>query len=61
MISERMEYSPIVDRRPFKLPDQARVAVWVVVNDDEPYPLKVKRGTLLALPYTVELNGIPII
>lgn len=32
MISERVEYSPIVDRRPFKLPDQARVAVWVVVN-----------------------------
>ncbi len=30
------------------------------VNDDQPYPLKVKKGTLTALPYTVELNDIPI-
>jgi peptidoglycan/xylan/chitin deacetylase (PgdA/CDA1 family) len=33
------------------------VADWV--NDDEPYPLKVKAGSLIALPYTVELNDIP--
>lgn len=33
------------------------VADWV--NDDEPYPLKVKSGSLIALPYTVELNDIP--
>ncbi len=32
MISERVEYSPIIDRRPFRLPGNARVAVWVVVN-----------------------------
>ena len=34
------------------------VADWV--NDDEPYPLTVKSGSLIALPYTVELNDIPI-
>ncbi|MGH7389355.1 MAG: polysaccharide deacetylase family protein [Candidatus Rokuibacteriota bacterium] len=30
------------------------------VNDDEPYPLTVKTGSLVALPYTVELNDIPV-
>jgi peptidoglycan/xylan/chitin deacetylase (PgdA/CDA1 family) len=34
------------------------VADWV--NDDQPYPLKVKTGSLIAVPYTVELNDIPI-
>jgi allantoinase len=34
------------------------IADWV--NDDEPYPLKVKGGTMIALPYTLELNDIPI-
>jgi hypothetical protein len=34
------------------------VADWV--NDDEPYPMQVKSGSLVALPYTVELNDIPI-
>ena len=34
------------------------VADWV--NDDEPYPLKVKNGSIIALPYTVELNDIPV-
>jgi len=34
------------------------VADWV--NDDEPYPLKVKKGSLVSLPYTVELNDIPV-
>ena len=34
------------------------VADWV--NDDQPYELKVKSGRLVALPYTVELNDIPI-
>ncbi len=28
----RFPYSPIVDREPMTLPDQARVAVWVIVN-----------------------------
>jgi len=29
-------------------------------NDDQPYELKVKTGRLVALPYTLELNDIPI-
>ncbi|RPI44735.1 MAG: polysaccharide deacetylase [Betaproteobacteria bacterium] len=29
---ERLPYSPIVDREPLKLPGDARVAVWIVVN-----------------------------
>jgi len=30
------------------------------VNDDQPYFMKVKRGTLVSIPYTLELNDIPI-
>ena len=30
------------------------------VNDDLPYPLKVKKGTLFSIPYTLELNDITI-
>ena len=29
---ERLTYSPIIDRTPLKLPGDARVAVWIVVN-----------------------------
>lgn len=29
-------------------------------NDDQPYPLKVKNGRLISVPYTVELNDIPV-
>ena len=34
------------------------VADWC--NDDQPYEMKVKSGRLVALPYTLELNDIPI-
>ena len=34
------------------------VADWV--NDDQPYEMKVAAGRLVSLPYTVELNDIPI-
>ncbi|HLC42725.1 MAG TPA: polysaccharide deacetylase family protein [Methylomirabilota bacterium] len=34
------------------------VADWV--NDDQPYEIKTRAGTLVSLPYTVELNDIPI-
>jgi peptidoglycan/xylan/chitin deacetylase (PgdA/CDA1 family) len=34
------------------------VADWC--NDDQPYEMKVRSGRLVALPYTVELNDIPI-
>jgi len=30
------------------------------VNDDQPYPMKVKKGTLISIPYTMEINDIPI-
>jgi allantoinase len=29
-------------------------------NDDQPYRMKVKHGSLVSIPYTVELNDIPI-
>lgn len=29
-------------------------------NDDQPYPLKVKNGTLYSIPYTLELNDLPM-
>jgi len=29
---ERSPYSPIIDRKPFRLPGNARVAVWAIVN-----------------------------
>ena len=33
--TERIAYSPITDRPPLKLPDGARMAVWVIVNVEE--------------------------
>ncbi|MCB5362588.1 polysaccharide deacetylase family protein [Pusillimonas sp. CC-YST705] len=29
------------------------------VNDEQPYPMKVKQGTLTSLPYAIEINDIP--
>ena len=29
-------------------------------NDDQPYHMKVARGSLVSIPYTVEINDIPI-
>ena len=29
-------------------------------NDDQPYPMKVRSGSLVSIPYTLELNDIPI-
>jgi len=29
------------------------------VNDDQPYPMRVKSGTMLSMPYSIELNDIP--
>lgn len=34
------------------------VCDWIF--DDQPIPMKVRRGSLLAMPYTVELNDIPL-
>jgi allantoinase len=33
------------------------VANWV--NDEQPYPMRVKSGTMLSMPYTIEINDIP--
>ena len=33
------------------------VADWV--NDEQPYPMKVKTGTLYSMPYSIEINDIP--
>ena len=29
------------------------------VNDEQPYPMKVKSGSMLSMPYSIELNDIP--
>jgi peptidoglycan/xylan/chitin deacetylase (PgdA/CDA1 family) len=29
------------------------------VNDDQPYPMKVKKGRMFAMPYSQEINDIP--
>jgi peptidoglycan/xylan/chitin deacetylase (PgdA/CDA1 family) len=29
------------------------------VNDDQPYPMKVKRGSMFSIPYSSEINDIP--
>lgn len=29
------------------------------VNDDQPYPMRVNKGSMIALPYSVEINDIP--
>jgi peptidoglycan/xylan/chitin deacetylase (PgdA/CDA1 family) len=33
------------------------VANWV--NDEQPYPMRVKSGTMLSMPYSLEINDIP--
>jgi peptidoglycan/xylan/chitin deacetylase (PgdA/CDA1 family) len=33
------------------------VADWV--NDEQPYPIRVKTGSMTAIPYSVEINDIP--
>ena len=29
-------------------------------NDDQPYPMKVKKGSMFSIPYSAELNDLPI-
>jgi allantoinase len=33
------------------------VANWV--NDEQPYPMRVKSGSMLSIPYSIEINDIP--
>lgn len=30
------------------------------VNDDQPYPMKVRQGSIVSLPYSIELNDMPL-
>ncbi|HEY7648406.1 MAG TPA: polysaccharide deacetylase family protein [Methylomirabilota bacterium] len=34
------------------------VSDWV--NDDQPYPIRTRAGTLVSVPYSIELNDIPM-
>jgi allantoinase len=47
---ERISYSPIAGRKPLKLPGNARVAVWVIVNVEEWDPKKTMPRTVLTPP-----------
>jgi len=29
------------------------------VNDEQPYPMKVRKGALISIPYSIEINDIP--
>ena len=29
------------------------------VNDDQPYPMRVKKGSMISMPYSAEINDIP--
>ena len=30
------------------------------VNDEQPYPMRVKKGSMLSMPYSIEMNDIPV-
>jgi peptidoglycan/xylan/chitin deacetylase (PgdA/CDA1 family) len=30
------------------------------VNDEQPYPMRVRTGSMLSMPYSIEPNGIPV-
>jgi allantoinase len=30
------------------------------VNDEQPYPMRVKSGSIISMPYSIELNDIPV-
>ena len=29
------------------------------VNDEQPYPMRVKTGSMYSMPYSIEINDIP--
>ena len=31
------------------------------VNDEQPYPMRVKTGSMISMPYSSEMNDIPAI
>ena len=48
--TDRIAYSAIADRAPLKLPDSARMAIWVIVNVEEWDPLDTMPRTVLTPP-----------
>src|SRR6266567_1673649 len=48
--SERIPYSAITNRPPLKLPDEARLVVWVIVNVEEWNPREPMPRTVLTPP-----------
>src|SRR6195256_4069609 len=48
--TERIAYSPIATRPPLKLPNGARMAVWVIVNVEEWAPKQTMPRTVLTPP-----------
>ncbi|MBI4199144.1 MAG: polysaccharide deacetylase family protein [Chloroflexi bacterium] len=49
MSNPRAEYSPITNRQPLRLPGNARVAVWIVINVEEwAFDAPMPRGILTA-------------
>jgi hypothetical protein len=54
--TDRIAYSAITERAPLKLPDGARMAVWVIVNVEEWNPLRAYHGSpnvaIRSMPHT---------
>ena len=48
--TERISYSAIAERAPLKLPDNARMAVWVIVNVEEWDPTQPMPRTVITPP-----------
>jgi allantoinase len=48
--TDRLAYSPIMQRAPLKLPNGARMAIWVIVNVEEWDPLQTMPRTVLTPP-----------
>ncbi|MBC7434808.1 MAG: polysaccharide deacetylase family protein [Bdellovibrionales bacterium] len=47
---DRVPYSPIIGRKPFNLPNKARVAVWTIVNVENWLPENAMPRTVLSPP-----------
>lgn len=52
---QRLPYEPICQRKPLKLPNQARVAVWVIVNVENWLPENPQPRTVLPPPMGVSM------
>src|SRR6185312_3297616 len=48
--NDRIAYSPIVNRKPLKLPNKARMVVWTVTNVEEWDPTQTMPRTVLTPP-----------